>query len=147
MTPTVIQVLLVDDDEADIVLTREMLEETKFFLNLDIARNGQEAIDYLKNCAAEQTPFPDLVLMDLNMPKKNGQEALNEIKADAELRHIPVVILTTSDSETDILKSYSNGANCYISKPIGLDQFKSVVSIISNFWFTVVKLPPKGAAK
>lgn len=138
----VIKILLVEDDDSDIELTRDMLQKTKFHLDLRVARNGEEALQYLRRegefkIASE----PDLILLDLNMPIMNGQETLQNIKGDDNLKHIPVVVLTTSDSDIDIVRSYTSGANCYISKPIGIDNFREVVKQISEFWFTVVKIP------
>jgi CheY-like chemotaxis protein len=137
-----VDVLLVEDNPGDVRLTVEALKESKLYVNLHVAKDGMEAIEFLKR----QGPFadsrrPDLVLLDLNLPKKDGREVLAEIKADPELWRIPVVVLTTSRAEEDILRTYNLHANCYVSKPVGLDQFIKVVQSINEFWLTIVKLP------
>ncbi|MCI0579532.1 MAG: response regulator [Chloroflexi bacterium] len=138
-----VHVLLVDDDPGDVRLTIEALRESKLNIELSVARDGFEALARLRQEGHfAGRPMPDLILLDLNMPRKDGREALAEIKADPELRRIPVVILTTSQSEQDILASYNLGANCFITKPVDLGQFVQVVQSIEEFWFTVVKLPP-----
>ncbi len=138
------EILLVEDDIGDVELTREMLSESKLKLNLNVVEDGVEAMDYLKQKGKyEDSTLPDLILLDLNMPRKDGRETLAEIKSDPALKMIPVVILTTSESDIDIIKSYTTGANCYITKPVGLEEFQKVVLSINNFWFSVVKLPPK----
>ncbi|MBF0476458.1 MAG: response regulator [Deltaproteobacteria bacterium] len=139
-----LEILLVEDDPADVDLTQEALESSKIKVNLHVAKDGVEAMDFLRGRGRFATaPFPDLILLDLNMPKKDGREVLAEIKADDKLKLIPVVVLTTSQAEEDILKSYDLGANCYISKPVGLTEFSRVVRSIEDFWFTVVKLPAR----
>ncbi len=139
-----LDILLVEDDPADIELTREMLIESKLKLNLNEVHDGVEAMEYLrKEGKYKDVQTPDLVMLDLNMPRKDGRETLEEIKSDEELKKIPVVVLTTSASNNDIVKSYTSGANCYITKPVGLDQFRKVVDAIECFWFTIVKLPGK----
>ena len=139
-----LHVLLVEDNPADIDLTKEALETCKIKIHLNITKNGQEALDYLHHTPPfENTTKPDLILLDLHLPKKSGLEVLTEIKTNPETRHIPVVILTTSESDQDILKSYERHANCYITKPIDMNQFINVVQKIENFWFSIVKLPPK----
>ncbi len=144
MSKLELEILLVEDDPADIELTREMLIESKLKLNLNEVHDGVEAMEYLrKDGKYENAPTPDLIMLDLNMPRKDGRETLEEIKSDEEFKKIPVVILTTSDSNNDIIKSYTSGANCYITKPVGLDQFRKVVDAIECFWFTIVKLPGK----
>lgn len=140
-----IDVLLVEDDPGDVELTKEGLQDAKVLVNLHVVDDGEKAIKFLRR----EPPYsdavrPDLILLDLNMPRKNGQETLKEIKADATLRSIPVIILTTSEAEIDIVRCYDLGANCYISKPIGFEAFTKVVSMIEEFWFTIVKMPPKG---
>lgn len=139
-----LEILLVEDDPADIELTREMLIESKLKLKMYEVRDGVEAIKYLrKEPPYQDATVPDLILLDLNMPRKDGRETLMDIKSNDHTKHIPVVILTTSDSNIDIIKSYTTGANCYITKPVGLSEFKKVVDAIESFWFSVVKLPPK----
>ncbi len=139
-----IKILLVEDNPGDVRLTIEALEEAKVFNELHVVQDGVEAMDFLHGRGRyAQDTLPDLILLDLNLPRKDGREVLAEIKADAELRRIPVVILTTSQAEEDILKTYDLHANCYIAKPVDLDQFIKVVGSIEDFWLTIVKLPPK----
>jgi len=139
-----INVLLVDDDAGDVELTREGLLDAKVDITLNVVDDGEKAIKYLRHEPPyENAARPDLVLLDLNMPRKDGRETLLEIKTDEKLRSIPVVVLTTSDAETDIAKCYDAGANCYITKPIGFEAFITVVKALENFWFTIVKIPPK----
>ena len=138
-----ISILLVEDNPGDVRLTIEALKEGKFSNRLSVVSNGFEALEYLRREGRYAgVARPDLILLDLNLPKKNGREVLAEIKADPALRRIPVVVLTTSEAEQDILKSYELNANCYISKPVDLDQFLRVVKSINDFWLTVVRLPP-----
>ena len=139
-----VEILLVEDNPGDVRLTREALTEAKVRNRLHVAEDGVEAMDFLRR----RGPFanavrPDLILLDLNLPKKDGREVLEEVKGDAALRQIPVVILTSSQAEEDIARAYSLRANCYVSKPVDLDQFIAVVKSIENFWFTIVKLPPE----
>jgi len=137
-----IEILLVEDSPGDVLLTREALRDAKICLNLQVAADGEEAMALLRQEGKyAAAPRPDLVLLDLNLPKKDGREVLQEIKADPKLAIIPVVILTTSASEADILHSYQFHANCFVTKPVDLDQFLTVVKGIDNFWLTVVKLP------
>ena len=137
-----INILLVEDNPGDVRLTREALNGAKLRNQLHVIANGMEAMAYLRREGHyAQAVRPDLILLDLNLPKKDGREVLADIKSDTSLKRIPVVILTTSDAETDILKSYGLGANCYVTKPVGLDQFSRVVRAIEEFWFSVVKLP------
>ena len=139
-----IEILLVEDDPGDVDLTQEILEEAKVMVNLNVVDDGVKAIEFLhREGQYAGVSRPDLILLDLNLPKKNGREVLAEVKSDENLRRIPVVILTTSDSDKDILETYGLGANCYVTKPVGLDQFAEIVKFIEGFWFTVVKLPPK----
>lgn len=133
-----IEILLVEDNAADVRLTEEALREGKVRNNLTVARDGVEALEILARPGAVR---PDLVLLDLNLPRKDGREVLATLKSDPALKHIPVVVLTTSSAEVDILKSYQLHANCYITKPVDLEQFVSVVRSIDEFWLTVVKLP------
>ncbi len=138
-----INILIVEDSPTDVMLTREALDHAKLLNHLHVVENGVEAMEFLhrqgKHGAA---PRPDLILLDLNMPRKNGLEVLAEIKGDETLRAIPVVILTTSKAETDILKAYGHHANCYITKPVDFEAFAEVVRSIQTFWFSVVTLPP-----
>lgn len=144
ITPKRIDVLLVEDDAGDVELTKEGLLAAKMMVNLHVVDDGDKALKFLKKEPPyEDAVRPDIILLDLNMPRKNGKETLQEIKADATLRSIPVVVLTTSDAETDIVKCYDLGANCYITKPIGFEAFTKVVGMIEEFWFTIVKMPPK----
>lgn len=140
MTP--IEILLVEDNPGDARLAKEALKDSKLANNLYIADDGVEAMDFLNKVGKYSSmPRPDLVILDLNLPKKDGREVLAEIKNDDNLKRIPVVILTISQAEEDILKSYNLHANCFISKPIDLDQFMKVVKSIEDFWLTIVKLP------
>jgi len=137
-----IQVLLVEDSVGDIRLTREAFKDAKVHINLHVAADGVEAMTFLNREGVHaDAPRPDLILLDLNLPKKDGREVLEEIKASPTLRVIPVVILTTSASEADVLRTYQLHANCYITKPVDLEGFLEVVKSIDNFWLTVVRLP------
>lgn len=139
-----IEILLVEDSPSDIDLTREALEDTKVHNNLSVVTDGVEALAFLrKEGPFADAPHPDLILLDLNLPKKGGREVLAEIKSDEILRRIPVVVLTTSEAEQDILESYNLHANCYVRKPVDLDAFIQVVRSIDNFWLAIVKLPPE----
>lgn len=138
-----IEILLAEDNPGDVRLTREALAENKIQNNLHVVGDGVEAMKFLRKLAEyTDAPTPDLLLLDLNMPKKDGREVLAEVKTDKNLRTIPVVVLTTSEAESDILKSYDLHANCYITKPLDLDRFIEVVKTIQEFWFSIVKLPP-----
>ena len=137
-----VEILLVEDNAADVRLTKEALAEGKVFNNLHWAKDGIEALEFLhKKGKHKGAPKPDIILLDLNLPKKDGREVLQEIKADDKLKRIPVVVLTTSQAEEDILRSYNLHANCYVTKPVDLDQFIKVVKSIDTFWLTVVTLP------
>ena len=141
-----IEILLVEDNPADVRLTQEALREGKVRNRLSVARDGVEALAFLRREGEHaSSPKPDLILLDLNLPKKDGREVLAEIKEDPVLRRIPVVVLTTSSAEVDILKSYELHANCYITKPVDLEQFVNVVKSIDDFWLTVVRLPSETA--
>jgi len=141
---TPINILLVEDNPGDIRLTQEVLKEGKVYNNLSIVENGIQAISFLKKENEYQdASTPDLILLDLNLPKKDGREVLFDIKNDPELKKIPVVVLTTSQAEEDILKVYDLNANCYISKPVDLGQFIDVIKSIENFWLSIVKLPTR----
>jgi two-component system response regulator len=140
-----IEVLLVEDSPGDVRLTREAFKDAKVHINLSVASDGAEAIAFLKREGKyADVPRPDLILLDLNLPKKDGREVLAEIKESPALLSIPVVVLTTSASEADILRSYRLHANCYITKPVGLEGFLDVVKSIDSFWLSVVKLPREG---
>lgn len=140
----VVDILLVEDDQGDVELTREGLAAGKMLVTLHTVDDGIKALQFLRR----EGPYadavrPDIILLDLNMPRMDGRETLKAIKADERLRSIPVVVLTTSEADTDILKCYDLGASCYISKPVGFDEFLKVVRSLEDFWFTVVKMPPK----
>ncbi len=140
---TPIEVLLVEDDPGDVLMTQEAFEEHKVRNRLTVVSDGADALAYLRR----EGPYadavrPDLILLDLNLPKKDGRAVLAEVKADPTLRHIPVVILTSSQAEQDIVRAYELHANCYVTKPVDLDQFVKIVQSIEQFWFTIVKLPP-----
>jgi two-component system, chemotaxis family, response regulator Rcp1 len=138
-----IEILLVEDSPADVLIAREALAEAKLINSIHIADDGVEAMDFLyKRGKFASVPRPDLILLDLNLPRKNGREVLAEIKADEELKNIPVVILTTSSAEEDILRSYNLHANCYVVKPVEFTNFVKAVQSIQQFWFSVVTLPP-----
>lgn len=137
-----IDILVIEDSEGDIRLVREALKEGKIKNNLFVVRDGVEAMDYLLQKGKFIDAIrPDLILLDLNLPKKDGREVLAEIKIHADLKRIPVVILTTSNAETDIIKTYNLHANCYIIKPLDLNQFITVIKSIESFWLSIVKLP------
>ncbi|NDJ24491.1 response regulator [Nostoc sp. B(2019)] len=139
-----IEVLLVEDNPGDAQLTRIALEDSKISIHLNVVEDGVEAMAFLRKQEKYATAaHPDIVLLDLNLPKKDGREVLAEIKTDVNLRRIPVVVLTTSQAEEDILKAYNLAANCYITKPVDFDQFVKIVQSIENFWFAIVKLPPE----
>lgn len=139
-----IEVLLVEDNPGDVRLTREALRDGKVHNNLSVAPDGVEALAFLRRQGKyADAPRPDVILLDLNLPKKDGREVLEEIKADPSLARIPVVILTSSEAERDIAQAYALHANCYVTKPVDLDQFITVVKSIENFWFSIVKLPPE----
>jgi|SRR5687768_9710097 len=137
-----IHILLVEDNEGDILLTREALEEAKMLTTLSVVKDGKEAIDFVcRKGKYTEASLPDLILLDVNLPKKNGHEVLQYIKQDEELKQIPVIILTTSSSEMDINLAYKNYANCYITKPVDVNDFMSVITTIENYWTSIVKLP------
>jgi len=138
-----IEILLVEDNPGDVRLTQEAFKDAKVVNHLHVTPDGVEALAFLrKQGQYEQAVRPDIVLLDLNLPKKDGREVLAEIKADSDLKRIPVVILTTSEAEKDILQTYNLHANAYITKPVDLDQFIVVVKSIEDFWLSIVKLPP-----
>ena len=144
MKPKEIHILLVEDNEGDIVLTREALDEGRIKNSVSVVRDGWEAIQYLeKNEGYEDAIEPNLILLDINLPKMNGHKVLQHIKNHEELKHIPVIMLTTSSDDVDIIKSYKNHSNCYITKPVDINSFIDVISTIEDFWISIVQLPPK----
>lgn len=137
-----VEILLVEDSPGDVRLTREVLKDGKMINNLNVVGDGVEALAFLaRKNQYTNAPRPDLILLDLNLPKKDGREVLAEVKANPSWQRIPIVVLTTSQAEEDILKAYNLHANCYITKPINLDQFIKVLQSIEDFWLTIVKLP------
>ena len=138
-----IEILLVEDNPGDVRLTKEALADGKVINNLSVVFDGQEAMDFLhKKGKYAKAIRPDLIFLDLNLPKKDGREVLQEVKSDPKLKKIPIVVLTTSQAEQDIMMSYEHHANCYITKPVDFGQFIKVVRSVENFWFSIVTLPP-----
>lgn len=139
---SLVEILMVEDNPADVRLTREAFKDAKVLNNMSVVGDGEEALLFLRRQGSyANVPKPDLILLDLNLPKKDGREVLAEIKSDPALKRIPVVVLTTSEDEKDILKAYDLHVNAYITKPVDLDQFMKVVEAVEDFWLTVVKLP------
>jgi CheY-like chemotaxis protein len=139
-----VEILLVEDDEGDVLLTTEALEASKITNNMHVARNGEEALRFLrKEGEYADAVRPDIVLLDLNLPRVDGREVLAQIKADEDLRRIPIVVLTTSEAEEDVLRSYNLHANAYVTKPVDFERFLKVVQSIDEFFVTVVRLPPR----
>ena len=139
-----VEILLVEDNEGDIILTREAFKAAKVTNTIHVARDGEEAMDFLhKRGNFEDAVTPDIILLDLNLPKKDGRQTLQEIKDDENLRRIPVVIMTSSKAEEDIVKTYNLHANCYVSKPVDMVAFINVVNAMEHFWFNIVTLPQK----
>jgi len=137
-----IEILLIEDNPGDIELTRIAMNRSKLYCNLNVVEDGVDGMDFLyQRGRFEYSPRPDLILLDLNLPRKSGREILEEIKSDPNLQDIPVVILTASKADEDILRSYNCHANCFISKPVGFEEFMHVVKTLNDFWFTIVKLP------
>ncbi len=137
-------ILLVEDNDGDILLTREALEEAKISIQLSVVKDGKEAIDFVSKSGDHSNASPpDILLLDINLPKKNGHEVLKYLKGSENLKHIPVIMLTTSSSQRDINLSYDNYANCYITKPTDVSDFLSVVAVLESFWLSTVKLPTK----
>ena len=137
-----INVLLVEDNIGDVRLTQEALKEGKLTVNLTVAKDGMEAMEILHDQSGHgNARRPDLILLDLNLPRKDGREVLKEIKDDKNLMRIPVVVLTTSEADSDILTTYGLHANCYITKPVDMDRFVEIVKMLEEFWFTIVRLP------
>jgi CheY-like chemotaxis protein len=144
VTPKLIEVLLIEDSPTDILMTQEALVQGKLLNQLHVVEDGAAALDFLRRQGPyDRSPRPDLILLDLNLPRKSGQEVLAELKADEDLKSIPVVILTTSKAEEDVVKTYGLHANCYVTKPVGFTSFVDVVHAIERFWFGVVTLPPR----
>jgi CheY-like chemotaxis protein len=142
MTADFVNILLVEDNAADIRLTQEALRDGKILNDLYVARDGVEALDFIfQRGEFTEMPRPDLIILDLNLPRKDGKEVLAEMQADPSLRSIPVAVLTTSAQEADIIQSYDLGANCYLTKPVDLDQFLKVVHAVEDFWLSMVRLP------
>jgi CheY-like chemotaxis protein len=138
-----IEVLLVEDDEGDVLMTREALAEGKVLNRLNVVNDGVEAVDYLRRAGEyDDASRPDLILLDLNLPKKDGRQVLEEVKSDEDLRRIPVIVLTTSAADEDILRSYNLHANAYVTKPVDCDRFVDVIRQIDDFFISVVRLPP-----
>jgi CheY-like chemotaxis protein len=138
-----LEILLVEDSPGDVRLTREALRDSNFELHLHVANDGVEAMEFLRREGVHaQAPRPDLILLDLNLPRMDGREVLTRVKADDALKTIPTIILTTSEADVDIVRSYQLQANCYLSKPVELDKFEGLVKSVSDFWFAMVKLPP-----
>ncbi len=141
-----LEILLVEDNPADVRLTKEAFKDAKIVNNVHVARDGVEAMDFLRrSCTHSEVPVPDLILLDLNLPRKDGREVLKEIKTDDCLKRIPVVVLTTSSDERDILKAYDSFVNAYVTKPVDLDQFVQIIKVIDEFWLSIVKRPPRRA--
>ncbi len=142
MTTEAVKILLVEDNPGDVDLTREGLAETKLVNDLFVAQDGVEALAFLRQEGAQsEAPRPDLILLDLNLPRMDGRELLAEVKNDPDLCRIPVVVLTSSEAEEDVLRTYDLHANCYITKPVNLDKFMKIVRAIEGFWFSVATLP------
>lgn len=138
-----VEILLVEDNEGDVLLTKKAFEQAKIKNNISVARDGEQAIQILTDRAEESPPFrPDIILLDINLPRKDGKQVLKEIKEHEYLKHIPVVVLTSSEAEKDVAMTYKLHANSYIVKPINLEKFHKVVSAIESFWFEIVVLPP-----
>jgi CheY-like chemotaxis protein len=139
-----VEILLAEDNPNDIQLTRRAFEKGKIINNLHVVKNGEQAMAYLRNEGEyEESERPDIVLLDLEMPRKGGLEVLEDMEDDPELRKIPVVVLTSSEAEQDIVESYKHNANAYLTKPVGYQEFKDIVRQIETFWFDIVKLPPE----
>ena len=138
-----IEILLIEDNEGDIILTLEALEDARIKNKVTVIKDGDAAINFLDRAKEEKENIPDLILLDINLPKIDGKEVLSHIKTDVQLKKIPVVMLTTSSSETDIIDAYSNHVNCYITKPVDFNKFFDIVKAIEDFWIMIAKLPSK----
>ena len=139
-----VDILLVEDNPGDVRLTKEALRDAKVLNEIYVARDGVEAMEFMHHEGSfANVPIPDLILLDLNLPRKDGREVLAEIKKDPKLKHIPIVVLTTSKADEDIVKTYNLHANAYITKPVDLNRFVEIMHALEEFWFTIVKLPPK----
>ena len=137
-----IHILLVEDNEGDILLTREALHQVRLVNTISVAKDGKEAVSYMEKIAPyTNSTIPDFILLDINLPKMNGHEVLKHLKTNNKFKHIPVIMFTTSSAEKDILESYKNYANCYITKPVEVDDFLNVIKSIENFWFSIIQLP------
>jgi CheY-like chemotaxis protein len=143
--PVPAEILLVEDSPSDIRLTQKVLAQARIANNLHIVRDGVDALAYVRRSEPQyaDAPTPDIILLDLNLPRMDGREVLHELKGDPDLRHIPVIVLTTSTEEQDVLRSYELHANSYVSKPIDLNEFFDVVRSIEGYWLSIVRLPPK----
>lgn len=143
LTPQIqpIEVLLVDDDQADVLLTTRMLKRGQIVLDVTVAHDGEQALSLLKERSTSQQKLPDIILLDINMPRMNGFEVLQAIRAEPDLHLVPVVMLTTSDAHDDIRRVYELKANCYVTKPVTFEQFQHAIKTLSDFWFTIVRLP------
>lgn len=138
----IVEILLVEDNEADAFLMQEVFQESSYRNKVNVVANGLEAMEFLhRKGSYENVPRPDIILLDLNLPKKDGRAVLEEVKGDPNLKAIPVIVLTTSESEEDVKKSYDSHANCYITKPMELDQTYRIVQVIQDFWFGMVRFP------
>ncbi|MGA3061478.1 MAG: response regulator [Candidatus Bathyarchaeia archaeon] len=139
-----VDILLVEDNPGDVRLTKEALRDAKVLNEIYVAKDGVEAMEFLnKKGKFAKAPTPDMILLDLNLPRKDGREVLAEVKKDTKLKHIPVIVLTTSKADEDIIRSYNLHANAYITKPVDLNRFVEIIHALEEFWFTIVKLPPK----
>ena len=139
-----IEMLMIEDNPDDVELTIEALKDTQARINVSAAGNGVEAMEFLRRQGRfADAPRPDLILLDLNLPRRDGREVLRDIKTDPQLRHIPVMILTTSSDEDDVLNAYRSYVNCYITKPVDFDQYMEVIQAIELFWLRITRLPPK----
>lgn len=145
LNTSTVEILLVEDNPSDVFLTRRVIGDCRIPNRLHVARDGVEALAFLnRGDGYPDAPQPDLILLDLNLPRKNGREVLDEIKNDNRFKHIPVVVLTTSNTEADIMRAYQSHANCYMVKPVDMNQFVDVIRGIEDFWFTLAKLPAAG---
>jgi len=139
-----VDILLVEDNPGDVRLTKEALRDAKVLNEIYVAKDGVEAMEFLnKKGKFAKAPTPDMILLDLNLPRKDGREVLAEVKKDTKLKHIPVIVLTTSKADEDIIRSYNLHANAYITKPVDLNRLVEIIHALEEFWFTIVKLPPK----